>query len=93
MTTQTDLMAYGMPAALAEEIVKRVVGRAATDTIGFYGATPIAQRASANQATVTNTTTATATTTALQTDLDAMRVLLNQIRNDLVSVGLIKGSA
>lgn len=47
--------------------------------------------ASASQAAVTattTTTTTTATTTALETDLDAVRVLVNQLRQDLVSAGL-----
>lgn len=47
-----------------------VLGQSATEKIGFYNATPIAQ------ATVTATTTTTATTTALQTDIDAIRTAL-----------------
>ena len=49
--------------------------------------------ASASQAAVSATTTTTATTTALETDLDAVRVLVNQLRQDLVSAGIITGSA
>lgn len=49
------------------------VGGAATDKIGFYGATPIVK------ATVAATTTTTATTTALQADIDAIRTALQNL--------------
>lgn len=68
-------------------------GKATTEKISFYGVTPVVQPSSASQAAVAATTTTTATTTALQTDLDALRVLTNQLRSELVSLGLIKGSA
>jgi len=45
------------------------------------------------QAAVTGTVTTTATTTALAVDVAASIVLLNKLRADLVTVGLIKGSA
>jgi len=38
------------------------------------------QRANADQAAVTATTTTTATTTALETDLDALRTLANEMK-------------
>lgn len=49
------------------------MGLSATEKIGFYGTTPIAQ------ATVAATTTTTATTTALQTDIDALRTALQNL--------------
>lgn len=70
-----------------------MLGQSSTDKIGFYGTTPVVQPASASQAAVAATTTTTATTTALQTDLDAVRVLANQLRAELVELGIIKGSA
>lgn len=70
-----------------------MVGQSSTDKVGFYGTTPVVQPASASQAATAATTTTTATTTALQTDLDAVRVLVNQLRAELVELGLIKGSA
>lgn len=70
-----------------------VLGYDSAEKIGFYGATPVVQPSSASQAAVTATTTTTATTTALETDIDAVRVLTNQLRSELVSLGLIKGSA
>ena len=69
------------------------VGQDSSDKIGFYGTTAVTQPASASQAAAAATTTTTATTTALETDLDALRVLVNQLRSELVTLGLIKGSA
>ena len=69
-----------------------VMGKAATEKIAFFGATPVVQPTSASQAATAATTTTTATTTALQTDLDAVRVLANQLRAELVELGLITGS-
>ena len=86
---------------------------------GFFGASPVAQPASASQAAVTVTAvTAIATTvfstaasgvygfqsstaaTALvtrsrqmQVDIEAIGVLLNQLRSELVDLGLISGGA
>ena len=69
------------------------LGQDSSDKIGFYGTTPVAQPASASQAAASATTTTTATTTALETDLDAVRVLVNQLRSELVTLGIIKGAA
>lgn len=60
--------------------------------IGFYGVTSVVQPSGASQAAAASTTTTTATTTALQTDIDALRVLLNKLRADLVTLGLIAGA-
>ena len=49
------------------------MGQSATDKIGFYGTTALAQ------ATVAATTTTTATTTALQADVDAIRTALQNL--------------
>lgn len=71
-----------------------LIGGASTDKIGFYGTTPADQPASANEAAVSTTITTTlATNTVLETDLSATIVLVNQLRTDLVELGLIKGSA
>ena len=50
-----------------------------TDKLGFYGTTPVVQRASASQ--------------AVATDAPSNLVLTNEIRAALVALGLIKGSA
>ncbi|WP_420104572.1 hypothetical protein [Bosea sp. (in: a-proteobacteria)] len=96
---------------------RNVLGRTAAAQRAFFGATPIAQPASANQAAVTATVGANVATTgatnstpygfttaAQANDLvtrvneskalgEANKVLLNQMRADLVALGLIKGSA
>ena len=69
------------------------IGQDSSDKIGFYGTTPADQPASANQAAVTGTVTTTATTATLAADVVLLTTLLNQIRTDMVEVGLIKGSA
>ena len=59
----------------------------------FFGATPAVKPTSASQAAVTTTITTTlATNTVLETDLAATIVLVNQIRSELVALGLITGS-
>lgn len=73
----------------------------------FYGASPIAQPSSSKQAAVATTaiTTAAITTTTnaygyatttqannIAVIADACRTLVNQLRSDLVTLGLIKGS-
>lgn len=70
------------------------LGQSSTDKISFYGATPITQRTSANQATVT-TTAATTTTPwgySTSTQANAIVTLVNELQASLVALGLIKGS-
>lgn len=69
------------------------IGKAATSKVGFFGTTPAVQPSSASQAAVTTSVTTTATTTALATDVAALIVLANQLRSELVTLGLLKGSA
>jgi hypothetical protein len=74
----------------------------------YYGASPITQPSGAGQAAVATTaiTTAAITTTTnaygyatttqannIAAIADAARTLVNQLRSDLVTLGLIKGSA
>ena len=69
-------------------------GRSATDLVGFYGISPIVQPTSASEAAVT-TTAATTTSPwgfATSTQANAIVTLVNQLRADLVALGLIKGS-
>lgn len=71
------------------------VGQSATDKVGFFGVTAVVQPSDANQAAV-GTASATATSPygfATSTQADAIVTLVNQLRSDLVSLGLIKGSA
>jgi len=67
-------------------------GRAITEKISFYGVTTVTQPTSSSQAAVTGTVTTTATTTALAVDVAALIVLANQLRSELVTLGLLKGS-
>ena len=82
------------------------VGQSATDLVGFYGATPIAQPSGAAQAAVTDGSTGTAAptngiaaltgtynSTLLINAIATLAAQGNAIRNALVSVGIIKGSA
>jgi UDP-N-acetyl-D-mannosaminuronic acid transferase (WecB/TagA/CpsF family) len=71
-----------------------VVGQSATDKIGFYGATPVAQRAGSAQAAVT-TTAATSTTPFgySEAQANAIVALVNEMRAALVAVGIIKGAS
>jgi len=82
------------------------MGKASTDTIGFYGATPIARPAAAGQAQITDGSTGTAAATngiAALTGTYNSTLLINAIATlaaginaanaTLTSLGLQKGSA
>ncbi len=66
------------------------LGYDSSEKVAFYGSTPVTRPSSASQASASMQTTAT--TTALRTDLDAVAVLANQLRAELVTLGMIKGS-
>lgn len=68
------------------------VGDAATDEIGFFGATAIVQPASAAQAAVT-ITDVSSIDSDVDTNLDNLAALVNEIRDVLVDLGLMKGEA
>lgn len=67
-----------------------------TATIGYYGATPVAQQSGAGQAAVATTAAASVSATqwgfTTSTQANAIITLVNQLRSDLVDLGLIKGS-
>jgi len=82
------------------------IGTATGQKLGLWNVTPIIQPASANQAAVTTTVDTTAATnvvpygytTQAQADdliieVGQLKVLVNQLRSDLVAFGAIKGSA
>lgn len=71
------------------------VGASATALVGFYGATPAAQPAAAAQAAVgtTASTTTTPTGYTTTTQADGIVTLVNRLRADMVTLGLIKGAA
>lgn len=70
------------------------IGKASTELIAFFGATPVVQPSGASQAAVS---TAAATTGGAiygytSAQANSLVALVNQIRTDLVTLGLIKGS-
>jgi hypothetical protein len=81
------------------------LGQSATDTISFYGATPISQPTAAAQAAVTDasggaaaatngilTLTGTYNSTILANAIATLAAQTNAVRAALVSLGLIKGA-
>lgn len=80
------------------------IGQSTSDTVGFYGVTPIAQPSGTSQSAVATTAITTLATTPTATDIavavnsiisrqSAVVTLINQLRSDLVSLNLLKGSA
>lgn len=70
------------------------VGQCADDKLGFFGVAPVVQPSSANQAAV-DTTAATSSSPFgfSEAQANAIVALVNELRANLVSLGLIKGSA
>lgn len=79
-------------------------GTATTQKQSFWNATPVVQPASANQAALTDSTGGTADGTVadvgavfsqstLNNNFADITRLVNQLRNDLVTIGILKGSA
>lgn len=60
-------------------------GKAASDKAGFFGATPVSQRASSNQATTNIAVSASFGATQL--------AVIQEIMNTMIALGLYKGSA
>lgn len=71
------------------------IGTGITQKLGFYNATPIAQRAGADQAAIVTTaaTQASPWGFATQAQADAIVTLANELRAWAVAQGFIKGSA
>jgi hypothetical protein len=71
-------------------------GGSSSATLGFFGATPIAEPAATNQSAIASTAAVSisATQWAFSTSTQATGVitLLTEIRTALVNLGLIKGS-
>ena len=71
------------------------IGIATTDKLGFWAKTPVIQQANAAQAAVV-TTGATQTTPwgySTEAQANAIVTLVNRLRLDLVTTGIIKGSS
>lgn len=72
------------------------IGTAANQKLGFYGAVPVVQPASASQAAISLPSIAGSDTvdiTFLSSYLANVQTLLMELRDNLVSVGIIKGGA
>lgn len=72
-------------------------GGTTSATMGWYGATPVVQPSSSSQAATTSTAAASISATqwgfSTSTQADAIVTLVNRLRADLVTLGIIKGSA
>ena len=73
------------------------IGTAVSQKIGFWNATPVIQQAAAAQAAVTASTDLTGADTVSASGvlaaMQAVETLVNRLRADLVTVGIIKGAA
>ncbi len=80
------------------------LGKATTELVSFWGATPVDQPAATNQFAVTSTALTTITdivTTASMTNainaavarVNSLSLFAYQLRADLVEIGVIKGAA
>lgn len=81
--------------ALTHSAIAKLVGLSTTDTIGFYGTTPVAQRANAAQAQVVVTTQASGNGFGFTTSAQIISLvgLVNEMQTVLVNLGLMKGGA
>lgn len=74
-----------------------LIGSTTSSYVGFYGAAVTTRPASASQAAAISTAAVSISATqwgfATSTQANAAITLVNQLRADLVSLGLIKGSA
>jgi hypothetical protein len=68
------------------------VGTSVSQKLGFYNATPVVQPAAAAQAAVSGTADSTYSTNE-QNLINDLVTLVNRLRSDLVTLGLIKGAA
>lgn len=70
------------------------LGATSAELVAFFGATPVVQPTSASQAAVSTAaaTTGSAIYGFTSAQANGIITLLNQIRGDLVTLGLIKGS-
>lgn len=103
MGTQSDVTSNVVKTPLSPDGYQ--VGQSATDKVGLYGATPVAQRAGADQVVVTAAVgtkiatgiladaTASFSQTVTNNNNATIAASLAEIRAALVAIGLIKGSA
>ena len=70
------------------------IGKTSAELLGFWGVTPVVQQTSASQAAVATdaATTGAATYGFTSAQANGIVVLLNRLRLDLVTTGIILGS-
>ena len=73
--------------ALTRDAWARLVGLSATDTISFYGATPVAQRAASIQGASVVSVSSNITIAA------SLTAWIVEVTNTLIGLGLWKGSS
>lgn len=104
MAMETTTTSNKLQSALSPD--GQLLGQSSTDYIGFYGASPIQRLAAAGQAAITDasggaaaatngvlTLTGTYNSAILGNAIATLAAQGNALRNALVSLGLIKGSA
>jgi UDP-N-acetyl-D-mannosaminuronic acid transferase (WecB/TagA/CpsF family) len=71
-----------------------ILGQTTASKVGFYGKTPVIQPTSASQAAAASTASTSTNPFGFTTSTQANAVvtLVNQLRSELVTLGLIKGS-
>lgn len=94
-SVQTTVFGFGSgnPAQIGNTTTPTI---GTTGQVGFYGITPITQPTSANQAAPSTTAPVSVSATqwgfSTSTQAQAILTLVTQLRADLVSLNLIKGS-
>ena len=82
--------------AIATYVLGGGADQTSSSVIGFYGTTPTSQLTSSSQAVVTNSAAVSISATqwayTTSTQADGIIRLVNRLRADLVTLGLIKGS-
>jgi len=73
--------------SLDRTAIQSLVGLAASDTIGFYGATPVAQRAASIQGASVVSVSSNITIAA------SLTAWIVEVTNTLIGLGLWKGSS
>lgn len=93
-TFMLKVSALGTTAATLKSLDVAQMGSTTSDTISFFGATAVSQPTTSSEAAVGTTAATTSTPFGFSTltQANAIVTLVNQLRADLVSLGLIRGS-
>lgn len=93
-TTAAAITGTVVTASTSAALTSPMIGASATDTVGFFGTTKAVQPTSGNEAAVLTVAAVTVAGYSFVTagQANGIVTLLNQLRADLVTLGLIKGS-